>query len=334
MSRRRTLILFLGMMLFLATSAESCTEDHHYAAPSGFCADIFGDGQNGRTAGLESIMWPGQVIDNYNSDNENIGLLPCQPRNYQVTMKPGEGGDRGTPTEATTNNNTNVLVAWTMYFTLNQDRVAQRDMADLCGKYQCWFNPDDVNDPKSANPHWRLMLDENPGRAGDDAIKAAINGFGADVKLGGESWNGFGDSIWRHPTTEQSLKIAQEADKLFDATARVRTGSNQDLFCGSGSVSFWKDPKRPGAKGNHFTCGQVRFVIDNIVNADPAQQKASQQQAAAVHSQNANESRQNAADKLYGKGQGGFWLGVEDTIDRCAQDNQKCTINLGNPPGH
>jgi hypothetical protein len=318
--------LLVALIIALSIIVSACG-DKHLATPQGFCADIFGDGQNGRTAGFTKTVWPEQVINDYNSSEQVANFLPCQPRNYKATLHKGEGGDRSTPTKASTKDGTEVLAAWTVYFTPNQGNVAQKQFAELCGKYKCWFTQEDAQNAKFANPQWMGMLHENVGTSGNDAVAAAIEGSAKD------ELKGYGEESWKNLTVDLKQKIADDASKVFAKMASKRTGYDQDLFCGSGSTSFWKDPKHPGAEGNTYTCSQVRFVIDDIVNADPAQQKAAQQQQAATRDKTSNQSRQDAADKLYGSNQGGYWLGVQDTIERCAQVRQNCSINLGNPPG-
>ena len=88
-----------------------------------------------------------------------------------------------------------------------------------------------------------------------------------------------------------------------------------------------------------FTCGQVRFVIDSIENADPDQQKmqdqaakdklAAQQQAEKAQRQlDANKKTYEAAKAKYGDN-AGYWLGLQDAIEACKAAGQSCTIVIG-----
>jgi hypothetical protein len=296
--RRLSLLLLLSLAIIVAACNEVKTS-------SDMCAMITGNGNNDRK--VHNIVYPGQKADQ--SDNENVSYFPCNSRNYIIndgTVKNGNGdrvGDRFNPSKGYTKSTHQQILVSLPDWELNQDpTILKTEFAPLCLKYDCWSSDDNSGDANYSTPGWNGMLGENMGPAIDQAV------LEASAK--------FDDTLWKNHDPAEYKKLADEISKVFSKYAQATTGYADDLFCGSGSTSGWDDPDNPGAKSNKFKCGQVRFTVNDVQNADKSQQDQVGNVNAKDQKIAANEDRLAIAAALYGK-DASFWLGVQDSFKAC-----------------
>jgi len=129
--------------------------------------------------------------------------------------------------------------------------------------------------------------------------------------------------------TNDWVKLGDAMSADFMTRIHSVTGiSGVDLFCGSGNGGGWKDPAKPGQ--GEFTCLNVHTVIDKVEETDVNLRNARSASSANALQQQVNEQRVAQAKTLYGENWG-YFLGVQDTIDKCKQGGQQvCVINFGN----
>jgi len=305
--------LLLGVLALCAAFVLSACDE--VATTSQSCAFIVGDGGQSGDANVHNVVYPGQRANQGN--NESVVYIPCNSRNYIINASDNKNangdaiGDYHTPIRAVTKDGTRVSMWLTVTWTPNQDKtVMMKNFYPFCEKYQCFSkNQDGKGNVNSAPVGWNNMLGEN--------MPFAI-GATAHQVLPTHS-----DAVWK--TDSDWDKIATEMSEKFADNFRKQTGFGADLICGSGDVSHWDDPQKPG-KGK-FTCGQVRFVINSVVPTDPNQRKLVDQQTKAELEKKSNQSALEASRAKYGSN-GGNWLGMQDTIAAC-NANAKCTVVLG-----
>ncbi len=299
---------------FAALVFSACSD---VATTSQSCAFIVGDGGESGDANVHDVVYSGQRASQ--GTNESVVYVPCNSRNYIINAKNSKNangdtiGDYHKPINAVTSDGTRVGMWLTATWTLNQDKdVMLKNFYPFCEKYQCFSSTQDGKDNvNSATVGWNKMLGEN--------MPFAIGATARQVMPG------HSDSVWK--TDSGWDKIAIEMSDKFADNLRKQTGFGADLICGSGDVSQWADPQKPG-KGK-FTCGKVRFVINSIEPTDPTQQKLVDQQTKAELEQRSNQASLTAAKKKYGSN-GGNWLGMQDTIDKCNKvSSAKCVVVLG-----
>ncbi len=312
-NRKGRLAFLAAIMLLAGVSAAGCTAQSTTNAQCGF---VVGNGKD-ENRSIHRIIYP-DTQSNV-SDTEEVQYVPCGPRNYIITptgdingkafgdrhnpilanLKPSKPGTLGTP----------VKIWLDMEWTLNESDAAMRDFYKLCYKYQCYTtDADKAGDANFSTPGWNGMLGENHSEA--------INTVGADVAA--------------QYTDAEILfsrdKLAEFADKMaaaFTAEIRKRTGSNQDLFCGSGN-SVWLDNDH-----KNFKCTSVRFDTIRVESVDPQVTEDAVKLAQAQAQKALNEELFNAAKAKYGD-ETNFWLGLQDTIEKCqASKETTCVINIG-----
>jgi hypothetical protein len=289
-------MIALVLMPLLLVALVACSKD--IATTAATCAFVVGDGKNGRTANLEDILYPGEhkSVD----DTMVIEFVPCNSRNYiindgTVTNANGDKvGDRGQMISATTDKGTPILIAARAMWTLNQDEKALRNFYTVCHKYHCSMTADQAGQANYASPGWNGLLAENFGTAMDDVGRTAAKKVG--------------ETIWQTRDATEYGKLEKEMSALFADAIRKNLGFPEDLFCGSGN-SQWSDPKNPGQ--GTFECSDVRIVVEEVRRGDIA----SDSNAAGVLEINAQ--RLLNAQAQYGAASAGFWLGLQDTIDKC-----------------
>ncbi len=295
--RTRVLALFLGIIAMVATLG-ACSS----ATNTDQCAWVVGDGQDGGDRNLHRVVYPGQAANE--GVNEDVWFVPCSYRNFIVTPRT-DVGDRHDAVLIRTKSpdgqtpGTPLKVWLSAYWTPNQDRAAMEDFLALCRKYTCYTqSADEAGSANYSTPGWNSMLRENFS-------------FPID-RIGLVAGTEFDDSLWRNPSKEQTDKLANRMSELFAEEVRRTTGSNKDLFCGSGN-SAWPDPTKPGE--GEFKCTQVRFAIDRIEPDDPKLVEQTNQA-------NVTDQRRQDAEKLYGPTWAPYWLGVQDAC----RDKPNCTI--------
>lgn len=182
-----------------------------------------------------------------------------------------------------------------------------RKFYTVCFKYQCASPKDIGGDTNYSSKGWNGMLGENFGPAMDTSARRAA----AKVE----------DSIWRQNDQEQYKLLSDGMSAVFADVMRANFGFSEDLFCGSGN-SVWSDPKNPG-KGK-FDCTPVRIVV-NAVKRRQAQADESTEGLVAI-----NRQRLQKAEALYGPN-AGYWLGLQDSIEKCKSAGATCVFNIGGP---
>lgn len=306
---RRLLFLTVAVIMFPLLAA-ACTTS---ATATASCAFVVGTGQSGSDTKLHRILYPGQKVTL--GTYETISYVPCNSRNYIINngnVKNANGetvGDRGTLIVATTKNGTSIAIAARALWTLNQSQKSMEDFYNVCFKYQCASKNDIGGDANFSTKGWNGMLAENFGPAMDGAARrAAIN---------------VDDNIWRTHDPSQYQALGDSMSEAFGDVVRANLGYPEDLFCGSGN-SAWSDKDNPGQ--GTFTCSPVRIIVDDV-QLLPAQADQSSQSTATV-----NEQRLKNARALYGDG-AEYWLGLQDSIEKCRAAGATCVINIGGTAG-
>lgn len=283
------------------------------ATTTASCAFVTGNGQNGNDAKLHRIVYPGQSVQV--DSNENESFVPCNSRNYiinngTVTNANGQKvGDRGQLIVATTSTSVTINIAVRALWTLNQSDTAMRAFYNVCFKYQCASPEDQSGDANFSTEGWNGMLAENFGPAMDTSARmAAIT---------------VDDSIWKQHDPAQYQALGDKMSAVFADVIRANLGYREDLFCGSGN-SAWSDPDSPGE--GTFNCTPVRIVVDDV-QLVPDQSDQSSEGAVAI-----NQQRKASAEVLYDQ-YAGYWLGLQDSIDKCKDAGITCIFNIGDAGG-
>lgn len=200
----------------------------------------------------------------------------------------------------------------TAYWTLNQGENALKAFLPLCRKYVCYTdNADSAADANFSTPGWNGMLKENFSPAFDRAVQRATAEFNDDITRDGS----------------KNDELASVISKYFNEEIRKTTGSNLDLFCGSGS-SVWDDVHK------NFSCAGVRFTIDQQIQPTNGTLKKQNDDAAALAANEANAQKEiDSAKRRYGVNSYGYWLGQQDTIKVCKESGATCIVNLGGGNG-
>lgn len=282
---------------------------------SASCGFVVGDGGEGSDASVHDVVYPGQKGDQ--GTDEKVVYIPCNSRNYIINAKDDKNangdeiGDYHTPIAAVTSEGTRVGIKLSVTWTVNQDKtVMMKNFYPFCEKYQCFSESQDgEGNINSASPGWNSMLGENMPFAIAATARQVVPGYS--------------DAIWKNDRSWD--EIAEKMSEKFADNFRKRTGFGADIICGSGDVSHWDNPSKPGT--GKFTCGQVRFEIDSITPADTNQSKLVEQQTKAKLEKSSNEDALKAAKAKYGSS-AGYWLGMQDTIGKC-NNNAKCVVVLG-----
>lgn len=304
-------IVFVLAALALTLFLGACTT---YAPSTASIAFVVGNGSSGRDTRLHNIIYPGQKIQ-VDTAYETVSYVPANSRNYIINDGKTKSankdvvGDRDTLIMANTKTGTRITIAAKAFWTLNQSKAALAYFYNVCFKYQCASTKDVGGDANYSTKGWNGMLAENFGPAMDGAaFKAAIK---------------FDDSIWQKPDDVQYEALADEMSKNFANVVRAYLGYPEDLFCGSGN-SVWSDPNRPG--DGAFECTPVRFIVDDVQRGQVTANESTQ----SVKIINA-QALENAQAR-YGP-DAGYWLGLQDTIEKCKTALVNCIVNIGGSAG-
>lgn len=301
-------------VISVVAAATGCTPADT-STTSATCAFILGDGVNGHDAAIHTILYPNQTINI--GDNEVARYVPCNSRNYIIadpnrTQKNANGqkiGDRFSASIAYTSSGTKVKVFSSSYWTLNEDRAALNKFWEVCLKYTCASDNPASGTANFSTPGWNGMLGENFGPSVDDAAFNEVANFG--------------DAIWKTHKPQLYEELGKQMSKSFSESVRTKTGYNENLFCGSGN-SAWT-----GSQGkSDFTCSNVRITIDSVEPFDPSLGKTVDETTKARQDQNTNKTKYQAAKELYGS-QAGYWLGLQDSIEKCRTAKVTCVVNIG-----
>jgi hypothetical protein len=296
-------------LVVMAVTALGLTACGGTATPTGMCAWVVGDGQNGRDAKVKKTLYPDEKVEK--GGDEIAQFVPCGPRNYIVTDGSTDLGDRRTPIEATTASNTPVKVQVSAFWQLNQQQDALSKFKEFCNKYTCYTTTAEAGKSNFASDGWNGMLAENMGPAIEAATKVAMKTVP--------------DEIWKTKDPELTKKLATDLSASFMEALRVRTGYNVDLFCGSGN-SGWDNLE----KRENFTCTNVRFEVTDVSARDSQAQNNANVQSQEELTKKANQSRYDSSVPLYGTDTG-RWLGVQDSVKSCPQGST-CNFYLDTVP--
>lgn len=240
--------------LLIAITLAACGGQERYAAPQpGNCAIIAGNGKKGTGYGVQDITYQGKSRSL--KENELVFYVPCNSRNYivategRVDRRGNPVGDTQTPIRVTTSDEKNFFVYLKVTWTLNQDKnVMVNDFFGFCQKYKCATEgASDGSDPNETGEGWTSFVAENFQDATSLTLRAVFRGHPSSEVLSAANWE----------------KIGEEASKKFQPAFRRQSGISSDLICGSGDISRWDDPFKPGV--GKFTCGDVRVDIDEVV---------------------------------------------------------------------
>lgn len=293
------------VLVLLSALLTACDQ----ATTTASCAFLVGDGLNGNDAKVRSIIYPGQQVPNH--VNEKVYYVPCNSRNYIVndgTVKNANGavvGDRSTLISATTKSGVPITIAARALWTLNQSDRAMRAFYNVCFKYQCASSEDVGGDANFSTPGWNGMLAENLGPALDTAARMAA------IEVD--------DSVWQNHNPLQYKALGDKMSEVFADVMRANWGYSEDLFCGSGN-SMWADPENPGT--GEFTCTPVRIIVDDVQRGEVMADDSTEGVTTI------NQQRLKNAQALYGES-AGYWLGLQDSIDKCKEAQVPCVFNIG-----
>lgn len=301
--KKRVSRLFIAVLtlIVMGVVATGCND---VATTSASCAFLVNDKSDDKS--IDDVVYQGQA--GKKGQDKKTQYFPCNSRTYGINKgnkrnaNKEQIGDRFTLARGTTSSGTDVKVSLTAYWTLNQDRDVLIDaFAPLCEKYGCWDEDPISNSANYADPGWNGMLGENMG----ESIDRAVHRVTAE----------FPDEIWQQGTQTQYDELGERLSAVYNKYVRQATGYNVDLFCGSGN-SGWSDPGKPGS--GEFTCTNVRFVVDDIVNADGERQKQANEANGLVLQLEDNRKERRAARAKYGD-LAEFFLGLQDYAESCTR---------------
>ncbi len=298
------LVIVLFALSFILSACDAVSPQ------SATCAYVVGSGTNGYDAKVHNVVYPGQSLPDNNTTGEVVHYVPCNSRNYiindgtDINANNEKVGDRYILTKATTKSGTQITIASSSFWTLNQSNQAMRDFYSVCFKYTCFSDSDQGGGANFSTKGWNGLLSENFGPAVDAAARRAA----AEVT----------DDVWQTHDPSQYKALAALMSKYFADEVRARFGFPEDLFCGSGN-SGWADSNKPGV--GEFTCTPVRVIVEDVEVLQMATDSGTQAQA------DLNAARLAAAEQLYGPG-AAFWVGLQDTIDKCKGAGTTCVFNI------
>lgn len=295
-------MMFIIMALTLAITGIVAVGCGDVATTTASCAFVVHDSDTNKS--VDELIYPGKSGNV--ADGEKSLNFPCNSRTYainkgnKVNANGEKIGDRFVLAPGTTSSGTDVLVSLTAYWTLNQDpEVLKNEFYNLCEKYGCWSEDAISNSANYADPGWNGMLGENMGEPIDRTVHRVTSEFS--------------DSIWQKGTQAEYDRLGEKLSEEFEKDVRVATGYSKDLFCGSGN-SGWSDPKKPGE--GEFTCTNVRFVVDDVVNTDVGRQDQANESNGLKSQISDNKKQLKAAKAKYGS-LAEMALVIQDYVKNC-----------------
>jgi hypothetical protein len=310
---RKLRYIGLAMVAVLAIALAACTSTSNHPN-SAMCGFIVGNGSDGHDTRVHDIVYPNQNV-HYDDKSETVKYIPCNSRNYIINNGSQLGadgqpiGDRHTLTQAFTNSGVRVQIGLRAFWTPNQDRDALGKFYEFCFKYKCASDKPESGDVNFSTPGWNGMLAENFAGAMDSAALEAASQIG--------------DDIWRLHKSDLYDELAKKMSDIFATKIRATTGYNVDLFCGSGNSGWANEDKHEG-----FNCTNVRFQIDSVDVVDAGLASNADAATKAAQDKQTNANRLAAAQAAYGD-QAAYWLGLQDTLEKCQAQQTTCILNLG-----
>jgi hypothetical protein len=247
--------------------------------------------------------------------------LPAQYRNYVTAPS---NGDRNNPQAVLTGPDKSEpgmsVKVWTWVgFELNpaidRDIHGKTDLAfatkffPFCFKYSCASLTAQNNDATASQRRfsssgWEGMLNEVFPHAIDNATQDAVKAFGP--------------TLWSDKAAYTALARGIQANLDAELHAMDNAPLAMPFFCG------------PGSTETH--CTPPLVLVNNVTPTDPAVVTAYNQQISATYAQQAGQERLSAARATYGDADAGWFLGMQDLINTCHQDDVTCNIYVGNAP--
>ncbi|KKU32582.1 hypothetical protein A3K29_05700 [Candidatus Collierbacteria bacterium RIFOXYB2_FULL_46_14] len=272
------------------------------------CAYVVGDGYP--DSDVDEVYYPGEEIPQASTDHV-IKYVPCGDRNYLINdgSQVSNGisvGDEIQLLKAKTSTGTDILIAVSSYFQLNQNKEAMKAFF----KYQYKFGAASDRDVSggeinNSTEGWLDMLGETFGPA---MARSAREGAFLTT-----------DAIWQNGDTAQIAILQQYMVESIKEKLRAPTGYNNiDFFCGA-NASGWPDPKKPGE--GEFYCAPIEIVIDYVIK-NPDQSNSSTQGSISL-----SQQRLQVAQELYGPN-AYCWLGLQDLVQACANAGSTCVFNF------
>ena len=255
--------------------------------------------------GVKRVLYPNESANHDPSDD--VWFVPCNARNYEITDT-SDHGDRHNPAVATTkpgedgSPKVQVAVYLSAQWTLNRSHDAMVEFWAFCQKYTCQSSEQNDNSANNSTSGWNSMLAENMSPAIDRAVSDAVQDFGPDL------WNN--QSAWP--------QLATDVSKHIQAELRASDRYPYDFFCAVGSDTQ-----------NGKPCDPPQFTVEKVNPVNGALRSLQNQQSELEAQKRQNDLRVSVAQKLYGE-YWAYFLGLQDTIDKCHAAGQNCTIVLGN----
>lgn len=298
---KKPVLLLVALLMFASVVLSACQ-----GTSVASCAILVGDGYP--DANVDEVYYPGQTFSEPDRDHD-IRYLPCGDRNYLITdgSKVSNGipvGDETILLKAKTSTGTDILIALSSYFQLNQNKEAMKAFYAYQYKFGAASSSDNAGgEINNSTPEWLDMLGEtfSPGLA-----RSAKEGAFLTT-----------DAIWQTGDTEQ-IKILQDyMVNNIKAKLRTPTGySNLDFFCGANG-SQWPDPNKPGE--GEFFCAPIQIEIDYVIK-NPDQSNASTE-----GSSEQGKQRLQVARELYGD-RAECVLALIDIVAECNKGTSKCNL--------
>lgn len=300
MKKLYSLIALLVIASFLLTGC------FYSGVSEASCAYIVGDGYP--DSDVDKVYYPGQEIPDPGT-NHVIRYVPCGDRNYLITdgSKVSNGipvGDEIQLLQGKTSTGTDILIAVSSYFQLNQNEEAMKAFY----KYQYKFGAASDRDVaggavNNSTEEWLDMLGETYGPA---MARSAREGVFLTT-----------DAIWQTGDTKQIEILQQYMVDTIKDKLRAPTGyNNMDFFCGA-NASGWPDPKNPGE--GEFYCAPIEIVVDYVIK-NPDQSNASTE-----GSSEQGKQRLQVARELYGD-RAECVLALIDIVAECNKGTSKCNL--------
>lgn len=303
--RTQRVLAALGLVTIAAIALSACTSTASRPDQIGI---VVGDGT--KDADIKDVIYPGE--SRQDGEHETTYYFPSNERNYVIENRDSGAVDRKTPSTGHTSDGVKVNVYVSAFWTVNQDYdILTEKFWPFYSKYE--FAAADTGDEaanRSASQGWLDMLDNDFAPAIDRAVQVVTKKYGSTLWSERAQWEDF----------------AADLSDEFNAQMRARTGFTDDLFCGSGDVSGWSDPTKPGE--GEFTCGPVRFIVTSVEASDTDLQAGVEKRAATQSQLEQNTIQREAAEAKYGA-RGGEVLGTLDIIEACAASATSCVVVIG-----
>lgn len=314
--KRKTAALLAVLAVGASVALVACSSAKAYASQ---CVYII---QNGYLDAkhIDEILHPGEKAD---TNDKTTRYIYCNARNYLV--RPGGDYDLNDPSNfpplvGQTKENPDgtpgnpMAVQLSVYWQLNQNDDVLTKFLPYCEKFTCFSDEGTGGSDRNSTPGWNSMLKETFAPALNRAVRSSLNQFNGNLDLDQSKWPALADKI--------SLAFMEEV-KVSDGSG------DDDFFCSSGSEQVGED------LGSGYNCAPVRVTVDNVTVAN-AKARDVRDQTTTLDAEKqladkqkvVNEAELKAAKAKYGEF-AEYFLALQDTIAKCAEAGQNCTVVLG-----